>query len=205
MLLFWKRGYDTVSVNQLTEAMGINPPSLYGTFTDKRALFEEAVDAYARRYGGYIDEALKQPDAYGAVQHLLTQAAERCTLPGRPAGCLILSGATNHSNGSAEIAANLRERRSWVEARIESLISADIDAGILPHQTDARALAAYVAVVWAGLSTAARDGHAREQLLNVACHAMNAWPQQPRTPESIAPAATATGRDAPPRGSPPRT
>ena len=65
MVLFWERGYDTVSIRDLTDAMGITPPSLYAAFTDKQTLFEEAVDAYAHRYGSYILESLEtEPTAY---------------------------------------------------------------------------------------------------------------------------------------------
>ena len=36
MRLFWSRGYEATSVSELTEAMGITPPSLYSAFGDKK-------------------------------------------------------------------------------------------------------------------------------------------------------------------------
>lgn len=95
----------------------------------------------------------------------------------QPAGCLILSGAVNYAASSAEVASGLRERRADVEDRVAALIDNDVAAGTLPRETDARSLAAYVTVVWQGLSAAARDGHSRDDLLNVVSRAMNAWPR----------------------------
>ncbi|MFD2025905.1 TetR/AcrR family transcriptional regulator [Promicromonospora aerolata] len=177
MLLFWERGYDTVSVRDLTDAMEITPPSLYAAFTDKQTLFEEAVDTYAQRYGGYIREAFEtQPTAYRAVRGLLTGAAVQQTLPGRPSGCLILNGATNHTVASAQVAAGLRARRAETEALIEGKIRADIDVGELPPETDAPALTAFATTVWQGLSQLARDGHGRRDLEGAVAVALAAWP-----------------------------
>lgn len=177
MLLFWERGYDTVSIRDLTDAMGITPPSLYAAFTDKKTLFEEAVEAYAHRYGSYVQEAIEaEPTAYRAVRRLLTQAAIHQTLPGRPAGCLILNGATNHTVDSEPIAANLRARRAQTASLIEGLIRADIERAELPAETDGHALATFSVAVWQGLSQLARDGHDRNDLEGVVAAAMTTWP-----------------------------
>src|ERR1035438_2174233 len=46
MLLFWRHGFEATSVNDLTKAMGITPPSLYTAFGDKKQLFLEAIQRY---------------------------------------------------------------------------------------------------------------------------------------------------------------
>lgn len=177
MLLFWERGYDAVATRDLTEAMGIAAPSLYHAFTNKRALFEEAVELYGRRYGGYIEEALQgEPDSRSAVARLLLGAVHQQTLPGRPPGCLIISGATNYSPASAEVAAGLRARRAATGAQIAEKVRADVAAGVLPPATDADQLATYAVSVWNGLALLARDGASRENLDAAARTAMQAWP-----------------------------
>lgn len=45
--VFWAKGYDGASMKDLTRGMGINGPSLYATFGDKRELYLQAIDAYA--------------------------------------------------------------------------------------------------------------------------------------------------------------
>lgn len=44
--VFWTKGYDGASMKDLTEAMGINSPSLYASFGDKHALYLKAIDRY---------------------------------------------------------------------------------------------------------------------------------------------------------------
>lgn len=194
MVLFWERGYDAVGTRDLAEAMGIGAPSLYNAFTSKRALFEEAVESYAQRYGGYIEESLDgEPDARRAVTMLLTRAARQHTLPDRPAGCLIINGAINCGPASAEVASGLRARRDHVAALIRRRIQTDIDRGRLSPDTDAGHLTAYVVSVWQGLSLLARDGASRDDLEAAVRTALRAWPE-PDRPAQGPPASTAPGR-----------
>ena len=46
MEVFWQKGYEGASLPDLTEAMGINRPSLYAAFGNKEALFRKALDSY---------------------------------------------------------------------------------------------------------------------------------------------------------------
>ncbi|WP_163368077.1 TetR/AcrR family transcriptional regulator, partial [Enterobacter hormaechei] len=39
MRLFWRHGYEGVSLNDLTAAIGIAPPSLYAAFGSKAGLY----------------------------------------------------------------------------------------------------------------------------------------------------------------------
>ena len=61
MRLFWKHGYEGVSFQQLTAALGVAAPSLYVAFGNKAALYREALDRYAdlRRASdlSFMDEA----------------------------------------------------------------------------------------------------------------------------------------------------
>ena len=72
--VFWRKGYEGASLSDLTEAMGINPPSLYAAFGDKEGLFMEAV----QRYHTHSQEGCPYgdlPTAREAVESLLTFAA----------------------------------------------------------------------------------------------------------------------------------
>jgi TetR/AcrR family transcriptional regulator, transcriptional repressor for nem operon len=46
---FWRHGFKASSMRDLSEATGINQPSLYNAFGDKRSLFEAALERYAAR------------------------------------------------------------------------------------------------------------------------------------------------------------
>ncbi|MFE6778110.1 TetR/AcrR family transcriptional regulator [Streptomyces sp. NPDC057702] len=176
---FWDRGFEAVSIADLTRAMGVKAPSLYAAFGDKKTLFEEAIESYVRDFGGYRDRALEEePTARRAVARLLHEAATWHTLPGYPRGCMLISAATNCTSQSAEIAQGLAERRSEGLAEVERRIDADVAAGILPAETDAHALAVYYTVVLHGMAQQARDGADQAMLETVAHTAMTAWPAE---------------------------
>ncbi|MEU3370364.1 TetR/AcrR family transcriptional regulator [Streptomyces sp. NPDC006660] len=173
---FWLHGYETTSVASLTRAMGINPPSLYAAFGDKRQLFTEVVQHYAATYGSYGARALAQPTARGAIETMLRLAAADFTDPSHPPGCLVISGATNCTPAAEDVKAELRAFREGTKQALEEKIDADIAAGRLPEGTDAGALATFYAAVIQGMSTQACDGVGREKLEHVVETALKAWP-----------------------------
>ena len=171
---FWEHGYEATSIATLTKAMGINPPSLYAAFGDKRKLFTEAVQLYARTHGSYGVQALAEPTAHQAVETMLRAIAVDYTEPGHPRGCLVIHGAVNTM--SEDVKAELRAFREGTKNAIAEKIAVDVQAGLLPAGTDARGLATFYAAVIQGMSTQAVDGANREELEQVADHAMKAWP-----------------------------
>ncbi len=75
MLTFWRYGYETTSIVDLTTAMGVSAHSLYTAFGNKKQLFLEAVRLYAgdlEAMGRAINSA---PTSRQAAHELLTGAA----------------------------------------------------------------------------------------------------------------------------------
>lgn len=177
MLAFWRHGYEGVSMAHLTELTGLQASSLYAAFGSKRDLFDLAVDSYAKEFGGYVERTLnEQPTAYLAIEEFLREAAKAQTLPGLPHGCLIIQGASNVPPKSAEVAEGLTRRRNMTVTLLHKRISADMSAGRLPAETDARGLAEYYVGVQQGMAQRAKDGATREALETIAELAMRSWP-----------------------------
>src|SRR5215204_6288141 len=88
--VFWRRGYEGASLPELTEAMGINRPSLYAAFGNKEALFRKAIDRYVDRTAAPVREALREPMARGVVERLLCASVDLITDPGHPRGCFLV-------------------------------------------------------------------------------------------------------------------
>ena len=88
--VFWAKGYEGASFRDLTEAMGISPPSLCAAFGDKRGLFLEAVDRYSSEGGQAVGVALWATGrlacdlraAFGAI-------IDRASGAAGPSGCLV--------------------------------------------------------------------------------------------------------------------
>lgn len=184
--LFWERGYEATSLNELTEAMGIRPGSLYAAFGDKKALFKEVVHAYARSpVGAFIGVALREEaTAYQAFARVLREAAAIYPDPAHPAGCLTISAATNVTVQDAEIAAFLRDLRNANLVVFQDRLRTAQQGGELPPYADPRALAGYFAVVIQGMSQRARDGADAGELAEIAELALAAWPRREPGPPS---------------------
>src|SRR5215467_4035068 len=70
--VFWRKGYEGASLLDLTEAMGINRPSLYAAFGNKEALFRKVLKRYVEGPAAYVLEALKEPTARAVAERLLS-------------------------------------------------------------------------------------------------------------------------------------
>jgi TetR/AcrR family transcriptional regulator, copper-responsive repressor len=179
MLLFWNRGYDATSVSELTDSMGITPPSLYAAFGDKKRLFLEAVDRYEAGPGSFAQRALTdEPTAERAIQRLFMDTIESFCDPKHPKGCMVVLAATNCKAESGDMIGELASRRRAAERAIRDRIAAGRAAGELSAGVDVDALAALVVTILYGLSIKARDGASRAGLRKIAEQTMLIWPRR---------------------------
>lgn len=179
MLLFWRHGYDGVSVAQLGVAMGIAPPSLYAAFGSKEALYREALERYLATLGRLgVEELAQSGDAGEGVRTLLRTAASAFSRPGLPGGCMVGIGALRCAEGSEvaeQATAQLRGASAQVLLR---RIERARREGEIDSQSTPRALADFYSAVIEGMSVLARDGASGQRLQAVADAAMAAWPQR---------------------------
>lgn len=179
MDVFWSKGFEAASLSDLTEAMGINPPSLYAAFGDKEGLFIEAV----KRYHARVQETCPysdQPTARESVERLLTDLAHMFTDPHHPKGCLAVMASTTAASSSPRLQEMLAEQRAQAKARLRARIERGIREGDVPADADVAALTNLYAAMINGMSLQARDGVSRKALLAMVETAMRAWPAAPR-------------------------
>ena len=179
MLLFWKHGYEATSLNDLTAALGVKPSSIYAVFGNKKRLFLEAVARYTS--GPITAESIiaNAATAREAAQGLLQASVLGFTGEDTPKGCLLATSAISCSEEAHDVQQELAAIRLGIKARLQAKVTTDVDAGCMPPDSDAEALAGHILAVIQGLSTLARDGASREKLFRVADIAMRAWPERP--------------------------
>jgi AcrR family transcriptional regulator len=178
MHVFWERGYEGASVADLTAAMGITPPSLYTAFGDKERLFLEAMEAYGKGPGGFGARALaEEPTARAAIERLLREGAAQLTDAHHPHGCMMVMATTNCSIASGHVQALVAKKRALYVKSMAERIQQGIEAGELPADTDALALANFYSTVYQGMSMQAKDGASRHSLLANVEMAMRSWPE----------------------------
>ncbi|MBO8195897.1 TetR/AcrR family transcriptional regulator [Streptomyces oryzae] len=176
MHVFWERGYEATTMAELTEAMGIRPPSLYAAFGSKEGLFREAVELYERTDGTVSRDALAgAPTAREGVRDALRGNVIRYTAPDRPRGCMIVHAATNCAPENEGVRALLAEDRRATERMFRERVDRGIAEGDVPPGTGSGTLGAFYATVLFGLSMQAKDGVPRSELLAVVDAAVAAW------------------------------
>ena len=168
VLVFWEKGYDGASIEDLTRAMGINRPSLYATFGNKRDLFIRVIDRYARTHGSTAFSAFRiEPDNREAVSAFFLASIECATQDGRPRGCLINTVATD----AAENDTDLRDKLSMMFSKTDRAIARHLEANQSDTSSgshDPEGLARMTHSVTHSIMTRARAGASRAELTGIA-------------------------------------
>ena len=174
--VFWEKGYQGASLPELTEAMGINRPSLYAAFGNKESLFRKALERYAEGPAAYVEQSLNEPDCRQAIEGLFKGAIEVMTARGYPGGCLIVQGALACGEGAEPVRDALNAQRKKYQARVRQRLRKAKAEGDLPKSADPAELARYVTAVVQGMAVQAAGGATARELHGVARLALRAWP-----------------------------
>jgi AcrR family transcriptional regulator len=174
--VFQRNGYEGSSVAELTEAMGINPPSLYAAFGNKETLFRKALNRYAVRRTAFWDEALKMPDARRMVEVLLRESAIFFTEDCSPPGSLLVRSLVSCGAAMDAIRRELAARGAAGELALCERLEEARKSGELPPSIRPAEFARYIVTVIEGMSVQASGGATGQELLRVADMALRIWP-----------------------------
>nr|WP_280921515.1 TetR/AcrR family transcriptional regulator [Sinorhizobium mexicanum] len=165
--MFHQRGYDAVSLADLTGALGINPPSFYAAFGSKADLYGRALERYAKTEGLDFERLLAPDKAFNeALAALFEAAAVAYTADPGATGCLVIEGA----RGGTDAVACDKAKTLWRQSR--QLVR---DAIARREADQADEIADYVMAVLAGISASARDGLDVSRLRAIGCWASRAF------------------------------
>jgi AcrR family transcriptional regulator len=178
MKLFWERGYEGTSFDELISAMGISASSFYNSFGSKEALYCEATRTYLEWAGQWFFAILNDPsiNTQTAFARLFEATAEEFTRGDHPPGCMVSLAGTHCSPGMKNIRDMMAEHRAFSEGALAERMRKGVANGDMPESTDCNMLAAYYSAVARGLAVQARDGASREKLSEIGRLAMRAWP-----------------------------
>jgi len=175
MEVFWRKGYLGTSLSDLTDAMGINRPSLYAAFGNKKSLFRKVLERYSKGPSVYLSEALREPTARAVIGRLFQGVVDLLTDSQTPTTCLWVHGAL--SCGDDPLREEFAAQRAAGLADLRTRLKRSIADGDLPANVDADALARYVQTVNFGLTVQASTGATRKELLRIVEIALKAWPK----------------------------
>ncbi len=176
MRLFWERGYEGTSLNDLTEAMGINRGSLYSTFGDKESLFLKALARYGEGPTSYLKFALEEPTAVRVIESIFRGSVNVLGDPKNPRGCLSTQGALATGPAAASVKQALIDWRKAGEAQLLERLKRAKAEGDLPATTNISDLTRFVSTIWYGLGVLAANGNSKTEMKRVTDLALKMLP-----------------------------
>jgi AcrR family transcriptional regulator len=177
MMVFWEKGYEGASLEELQSAMGaIGPSSFYTAFGSKERLFFDVLDVYAKTIGCRPGQALESATtAREGVEAMLREQIDIFCDASTPRGCLVILGAVNCAPANKSMEEHLRSYRIQIPDLIRKRLMRGVAEGDVPGGVDLEPLVSLYASFVHGLAMRARDGAARSRLLAGITAAMAAW------------------------------
>lgn len=168
MSVFWDKGYEATSTEDLLQAMGIKRQSMYAAFGDKHGLYLEALERYhAQRAAGLVERLRAGGSPLAGLQEVLVAIA--CETPeARARGCMGVSAIAERAHVDPEVAAMTRTAGKLCEATFERVVVEAQRRGEVGAHVDARTAGRYLLTTLQGLRVSAKAGAAPEALRAVA-------------------------------------
>jgi len=171
MEVFWTNGYPGTTLSDLTNAMGINKPSLYSAFGNKEELYKTALDRYVQKYGIIHAQHLMAPDKSLSqrIQCYLTSIAEMVTASDLPGGCFVcLSTCEVSGNCLPDDAIKaVSEINEITSSSLTEFFETEKQKGNLNSNQSPERMANYIMALQFGLAVMARNRSKIEELNDV--------------------------------------
>ena len=151
MQVFWHKGYEATSMEDLLIAMDLNRGSLYDTFGDKRQLFLKVMDRYCTTFVGPKFSLLDQPGpALPTLRRFIIGMIEGGLADPQRRGCFISNTVMELSPHEEEIAGTLRQALMMAEDAFFKVLARAKQQGELREDKDPRALARFLTTMMQG-------------------------------------------------------
>lgn len=163
LLLFWEKGYEATSIDDIVTRLNLNRSSLYHTFGDKHALFLQTLRAYHQRVLRNVEAALGGLPTAEAFR-MLCDSIIHAKPPMNTWGCLMVNSMTELLPGDAAVATIADAYTADIRGRIRSAIERDQAAGVLSTRFAADDLAFYLFNTMQGLKVMSKTGISPQDL-----------------------------------------
>ncbi len=170
--VFWSKGYDGVTIDDLVAGMGVGRPSLYAVFGDKRTLFLRVLKDYAEKKGTLAAKALLSPQTLrDSLTRFLKHVVETATEKGGARGCLLVCVAPLVDD--AEVRQFLQNATAAGAVLVEDRFRDGITKGEIPSDFPVAVRASQLIDLARGLTMRAHIGTPRKTLLRDAEEAVD--------------------------------
>ncbi|MBX2830042.1 MAG: TetR/AcrR family transcriptional regulator [Rhodospirillales bacterium] len=165
MNIFWSKGFESTSVQDLVDQTGLNRASMYASFGDKKALFLRVLDHYSQKISAKRFADLREiEDGRKAIEKTFRDAAKNGCAEGRHKGCLIVNSGMELAPHDPETAAIAHQAFRRVEDMFSAALTRGIKQGSIAKDKNVRALSRFFAGSIQGVQMMSRRGADTETL-----------------------------------------
>lgn len=169
MDVFWSKGYEATSLDDLCNATGLSRSSLYATFGSKRELLLQTVDRYvelrAPRIEAILEQSANLPEGIAA---LLREFIDQIVAGAGRRGCFLGNCAAELPSGDPTALARVRQGLERMEATFRHGLAEAQRRGELPSGADVDALARFLTASFQGLRLVGKVNPDRAVLEDIA-------------------------------------
>ena len=156
----WNTGYSATSLDDLSAATGLNRPSLYGAFGDKKTMYIKALEKSRAEINASLAAALAPEEHLRTALTRVYEASASIYMRGEagPRGCFLIGTAVTEAVDDPDIRGVLAGALSEIDAAFEARILRAMKVGNLPGSSDAGGMAKVATGVLNGMAVRARAG-----------------------------------------------
>ena len=152
MLVFWEKGYDGTSINDLEQAMGLNRTSIYNAFGNKGALFERVMTCYKESVMAELFARLDSaPNIREGIRRMLNGALDIHFDEDNPGGCLVVLSVMESGQHDDQSIFAMQQTMQELQSVLQSRIGKARKNGELANDIDPGATATTIATTMAGM------------------------------------------------------
>ena len=167
LLLFWEKGFQNTSLDEIAEAVGVKKPSLYAAFGDKEMLFRRVLQRYSAKLSDRAQALDRYDDIREAIGAFIELGIAGGCSQGHPRGCLLASAFADSTllppNLTKEIKALVNQADQAVAKRLKRAVR----EGQLPADFDANGAAKFLITLMHGIALRVRAGESRAALRRI--------------------------------------
>lgn len=153
MRIFWEKGFEATSLSDLTSAMGIQRPSIYSAFGDKKGLFEAALRKYTSAHAAYVRATLQDNvSVREAFRDFFDSLAAKESESGANWGCFCINSMVELAPHDERFEILTREHQMYLSVIFQETIERGMRSGELDASINAKSLAQTLVVSLIGLT-----------------------------------------------------
>ncbi|HTN38232.1 MAG TPA: TetR/AcrR family transcriptional regulator [Arachidicoccus sp.] len=145
MNLFWARGFNSTSAQDLVEGLGISRSSLYDTFGNKHQLFIRSLEYYRETMSRRLIEMINaSTNIEGTIWQIFMKVTHESLTDKLSKGCLMVNSTIELSPHDTQIATIVAANTQDIEDSLRLLIKKGQQSGTFPNTLSARSLSRFL-------------------------------------------------------------